>query len=67
MEIDETDSQRREILSLEKNGNHYVFAYAPGRERDILKHLTDLAEDPNSGIDLVDATILSSQVVQRIK
>ena len=49
-------------LTLTKKSNHYVFRYADGNEPDMLEALADLAGDPSSGFDWMDAASISFQV-----
>ena len=51
-------------LSLVKGGHKYVFRYSQGCEDEIIDAVMDLAEDPNSPVDWLDAATLSFQVTQ---
>lgn len=49
-------------LGLIKGGHKYVFRYAPGFEDEVVDAITELAEDPGTPLDWVDAATLSFQV-----
>jgi hypothetical protein len=51
------------VLILDKGGRKYVFRYTPGCERVVMDHLWRLAEDARSGLDWLDAAMLSFQIV----
>jgi hypothetical protein len=52
-------------LDFNKNGQTYVFRYAPGDEDAVVEKLMSLAEDAQSPLDWLDAATLSFQVTQR--
>lgn len=52
-------------LDFSKNGQTYVFRYAPGDEDAVVEKLMSLAEDADCPLDWLDAATLSFQVTQR--
>lgn len=52
------------MLTLVKGGHKFVFRYPPGSENDIVDSIVELAEDPDSDLDWLDAATLSFQVAQ---
>ncbi len=54
----------KRTLTLSKGGHQYVFRYAPGWEDDIVDAVMELAEDPATPLDWLDAATLSFQVTQ---
>lgn len=58
------DGQRQ--LVLVKQGQRYIFRYAPGDEAQMLESLIELARDPESELTWFDAAVLSHQMGQRL-
>jgi hypothetical protein len=54
-------------LVFTKHGQSYIFRYAPGEEARVLKSLTVMARDPDSGLDWFDAAVLSHQLGRHIR
>ncbi len=52
-------------LSLVKGRQHYIFTYHPGCEAELISSLVELADDPRSDFDWLDAAVLSFQVERR--
>ncbi len=52
-------------LVLVKNGQRYVFRYAPGDETGLLESLIEMARDPQSDLTWFDAAMLSHQMGQQ--
>ncbi len=55
-----TDATRQ--LTLVKQDQHWVFRYAPGEERKMMRQLVDAARDPASRLDWFDVAVLSHQM-----
>lgn len=54
----------REITFL-KGPQTYAFDYLPGQEREVIGHLMELADDPESNLDWLDAAMLSFQIARQ--
>ncbi len=54
--------ERRRCLCLAKGRQRYVFSYTEGQEALVLASLVELAEDPASDFDWLDAAVLSYQM-----
>ncbi|MFP4356012.1 MAG: hypothetical protein ACLFUJ_12885 [Phycisphaerae bacterium] len=52
-------------VSIEKNGQHFIFRYQPGCEDDVVEQLMACAETDSCPLDWMDAATLSFQVTQR--
>lgn len=52
-------------LDFSKNGQYYVFRYAPGEEDAVVEELMNLAEGKDCPLDWLDAATLSFQITQR--
>jgi hypothetical protein len=52
------------VLNVRKDGQTYVFRYAPGCESQVVDEIIRLAEDPDSRLDWVDAARLGFQITQ---
>ncbi len=57
----------RHCLSLVKGRHRFVFVFRKGRERDLLEAFVDLANDPDSPFDWLDAAVLSYQIGKRVR
>jgi hypothetical protein len=53
-------------LSLRKGRERFVFRYAGGQESEVLASLVDLAGDPRSSFDWLDAALLSYEMGRQI-
>ena len=51
-------------LNVRKDGQTYVFRYAPGGESQVVDEIIRLAEDPASELDWLDAARLGFQITQ---
>lgn len=49
-------------IGMRKDGQTYVFRYAPGSENEVMDELARLADDEGVGLDWVDAATLSFEV-----
>ena len=49
-------------VALVKNGQRYVFRYAPGDEARLIASLADMARDPKCELGWFDAAVLSHQM-----
>ena len=49
-------------ISLTKGEHRYLFRYVDGSECDVLEAVSDLAADPSSNFDWLDAASLSFQI-----
>lgn len=50
------------MVSLTRAGQKYVFRYRPGKEKEVLDEILNLASDLDSDLDMVDAMALCCQV-----
>jgi hypothetical protein len=57
----------RRCLSLVKGPHRFVFVFLEGTERELLAAFVDLANDPDSEFDWLDAAVLSYRLGQRIE
>jgi hypothetical protein len=53
-------------LSLQKEGERFLFRYEPGSEENILDSFIDMANDPTSNFDWFDAAVLSFQLSKNL-
>lgn len=59
--------REHQTLSLLKSGHRFVFRYAVGRETELLAAFLELAGDPDSPFDWLDAAVLSYQMGQQLR
>lgn len=56
---------KRKQLSLIKGAHRFLFRYREGQETELLAALLELAADPKSPFDFLDAAVLSFQMGRR--
>lgn len=54
----------KRVLTFAKSGHTYLFRYPPGSEDGMVDVVMQLAEDPDSPLDWLDAATLSFQAAQ---
>ncbi|MHC4562063.1 MAG: hypothetical protein ACYS8X_04735 [Planctomycetota bacterium] len=54
----------RRVLTFAKDGQTYLFRYAPGCEDDVVDEIMKLAEERDCPVDWLDAATLSFQIAQ---
>ena len=52
-------------LDFHKQGQYFVFRYAPGGEDAVVERLMEMADDAQCPVDWLDAATLSFQITQR--
>jgi hypothetical protein len=57
----------RRSLTLNKGRDRFVFRYAAGQESALLTSLVELARDPETRFDWLDAAVLSYQMGRQMR
>ncbi len=52
-------------ITYAKGSRTYDFEYLPGQEQEVVGHLMELADDPDSGLDWLDVAMLSGRIAQQ--
>ena len=55
-------SLQKNSIQLKKGEHTYVFEYEPGRGKEILMEIIELAEDDTSDFDWIDAAIIAYEL-----
>ncbi len=58
-------NRHRRSLTLVKGRHKFVFRYEPGGESELLASFVQLASDPDSDFDWLDAAVLSFRMGQQ--
>ncbi len=56
----------KNILTLNKDGQHFLFRYEPGCEENLLDSFVDMANDKNNDFNWFDAAVLSFQLSRQL-
>ncbi|MEP0845841.1 MAG: hypothetical protein HRF50_03350 [Phycisphaerae bacterium] len=55
-------SGARRIVSLVKHNERFIFRFAPGQEPAVLESLVQIAADPRTAFDWLDAALVSYEL-----
>ncbi len=56
----------KRVLTIQKEGEQFIFRYLPGNEEKLLDSFVDLANDEERNFDWFDAAVLSFQLSKNL-